>query len=340
MASPEQLRLEQSLRVEQPLRLKGVVGIQNMGNTCYVNTVLQLLRTCQTWNGFCLTQPISPDKKMVLAYKDMLATMWSAYKPAYVRPLAFMNDIRIAVQNTPYVMFGQPMQNDAHEYLAYLMDQFHEELKVDSLPAPEGDTMEIMAERAWSLFLMKKTSPFVAMFFGMLRKTVICSNCQNKTYQWELFNTLKIPCEGATFEEWIQREVNEISDIDAYKCNTCNGKYPAKKYSHLWKAPEHLFIVIHRFEGNGMKRMGSCPGMEVLSLTPFFAEEVVEKIKTYELCGIGDHHGGHIHGGHYTAQFKHPISSEWWFFDDERAGELGYPQFSPSNYIFSYRVLS
>ena len=325
---------------DPPLRIKGVVGIQNMGNTCYVNTVLQLLRTSSAWTGFCVTQSIDPTKKITSAYKDMLTTMWSAYKPAYIRPLAFIADIRKAVQNTPYVMFGQPMQNDAHEYLAYLMDQFHEELKVDAVYLPIEDmSMDAMATRAWHLFLSKKTSPLVDMFFGMLRKTVICSNCQNKTYQWELFNTLKIPCEGATFEEWIKKEVNEVSDIDAYKCDTCNAKYPAKKYSHLWKAPEHLFIVIHRFQGNGMKLMGSCSGTESLSLTPFFAEEVPNKIKTYELCGIGDHHGGHIHGGHYTSQFKHPISDEWWFFDDERAGELGSPRFSSSNYIFSYRVM-
>ena len=311
-----------------------------MGNTCYVNSVLQLLRTCHAWNGYCLSNAFDPSKKITLAYKDMLATMWSAYKPAYVRPLAFINDIRIAVQNTPYVMFGQPMQNDAHEYLAYLMDQFHEELKTESTYVPTEDkSMQSLADRAWNTFLSKKTSEMVHIFFGMLRKTVICSNCKNKTYQWELFNTLKIPCEGATFEEWIRHEVNEITDIDAYKCDSCNGRYPAKKYSHLWRAPQQLFIVIHRFTGNGSKIMTACPSVESLSLRPYYAEESPNKLDEYQLCGIVDHHRGHIHGGHYTSQFKHPISDEWWFFDDERAGELGFPRFSSANYIFSYRAL-
>jgi ubiquitin carboxyl-terminal hydrolase 2/21/ubiquitin carboxyl-terminal hydrolase 8 len=321
--------------MEPPITLKGVVGIQNMGNTCYVNAVLQLLRTCHAWNGFCLTTEFDPSKKITLAYKDMLVTMWSAYKPAYVRPLAFIADIKKAVENTPYVMFGQPMQHDAHEYLAYLMDQFHEELKTESV-VPDG--MMNAADRAWYTFLSKQTSEMVRIFFGMLRKTVICSNCQNKTYQWELFNTLKIPCEGATFNDWIQKEVNEVSEIDAYKCDTCNGKYPAKKYSHVWKAPEHLFIVIHRFRGDGSKHMEMCPIVEQLTLEPYYAEEAPRNHITYQLSGIVDHHGGHIHGGHYTSQFKHPISNEWWFFDDERAGQLESPQGSSANYIFSYRI--
>ena len=56
----------------------------------------------------------------------------------------------------------------------------------------------------------------------------------------------------------------------------------------------------------------------------------------YELQGVSDHHGTHM-GGHYTAQFKHPISKEWWWFDDEQAQKLDYPRFSSSNYIFFFR---
>ena len=70
----------------------------------------------------------------------------------------------------------------------------------------------------------------------------------------------------------------------------------------------------------------------------FFAEEAEQASEswTYELRGVSDHHGTHM-GGHYTAQFKHPITGEWWWFDDERAGRLQAPQCSASNYIFYFR---
>ena len=244
-----------------PIALKGVVGIENMGNMCYVNAIIQLLRTCQDWNIFCLTNSVESfnNKKAVLAYKDIVATIWSAHRPAYVRPLAFISEIRYIVQNTPYAMFGTHMQQDGHEYLSFLLDQFHEELKVSSvLPHEEllnQDKMMILAQTAWNHFLLKYTSVVVDTFFGMLRKTVICSNCNNRTYQWELFNSLKIPCEGDTLHEWIHKEVNEITDIDAYKCDACNGRHSAKKYSHIWKMPKHLFILIDRFQYNNMKNI-------------------------------------------------------------------------------------
>jgi len=327
--------------MNQPdVAIKGIVGIQNMGNMCYVNAVIHALRTCQELTMFCLTHSVDElaSKRVVLAYKDIVATIWSAHRPAYVRPLAFISEISHVVRNTPYDMFGQHMQQDAHEYLSYLLDRFHEELSVPVEFELEEKTMEFMAKKAWNHFLMKKTSIIVDTCFGMLRKTVICSNCQNKTYQWELFNSLKIPCEGETLYDWIRREVNEVTDIHEYKCDSCNGKYSAKKYSHIWKLPNHLFIVLDRFQIHGMKIMTTCPLIETLSLSDYYAEEVKTNVN-YELCGIVDHHGMHMHGGHYTAQFKHPISREWWHFDDERSHELGVPRFVPSNYILSYRIL-
>ena len=129
--------------MDPPLSLKGVVGIQNMGNMCYVNAILQLLRTCQELSMFCLTQSDQlANKKVILAYKDILATIWSAYKPAYVRPLAFISEIGRAVQNTPYDMFGHHMQQDAHEYVSYLLDQFHEELSIPVVFESEEKTMD------------------------------------------------------------------------------------------------------------------------------------------------------------------------------------------------------
>jgi len=337
--------------------LKGVVGIQNMGNTCYCNSTLQLIRACSEWDAYCLSTPFSeqlkhlPDsdanKRILLAYQDILRSLWSAHLPAYVRPLGFISEVCKAVKGTVYESFGIPVPNDSHEYLVYLLDHFHEALRTTTTYQPQllpeaatpKERMRILAENGWNRFLSNHTSPVVQFFFGMMRKTVQCGNCQNHTYQWEVFNSLKIPCEGQTFMEWIQKEVNETSEIDGYACDACKGRHPAVKRSHLWKLPDNLFVTLHRFHYNGHKNTTNCPYQgDTLSLRQFFAEESegAEKEWKYELRGVSDHHGSHM-GGHYTAQFKHPITQQWWWMDDERARALSSPQFSQSNYIFFFK---
>jgi len=347
--SPEQLS-------QKDPTLKGIVGIQNMGNTCYSNSTLQLLRACPEWNAFCVTQNFAvqlkdvPEdntfKRILLAYQDILKSLWSAYKPAYVRPLGFISEVRKAVRGTVYEMFGMPIPNDSHEYLVYLLDNFHEAIKkevpfVEKQIQPyvtEVEKMRCLADNGWNRFASKNDSEVVNLFFGMMRKTIHCTNCENNSYQWEIFNSLKIPCEGSTFEDWIRNEVKE-SEIEGYKCDKCNDKFTAKIYSHIWKLPHSLFVTLRRFNFDGRKNMTACPySGENIQFGQFFAEESDDQSRgwQYELRGVSDHHGSHM-GGHYTAQFKHPITSEWWQFDDETAHKLEKPHFSSSNYIFYFR---
>jgi ubiquitin C-terminal hydrolase len=340
--------------------LKGVVGIQNMGNTCYCNATIQLIRACPEWNAFCLTQDFSEQlknipeentyKRILLAYQDIIKSLWSAYKPAYVRPLGFISEVRKAVKGTVYEMFGVPVPNDSHEYLVYLLDSFHEALKVEvqfqekPLSDDPREGMLTMAENGWNRFLSKNHSEVVTRFFGMMRKTIHCTKCENNSYQWEVFNSLKIPCEGTSFKEWIQNEVKE-SEIEGYHCENCskitpgNDRHNAKIYTHIWKLPHSLFVTLRRFNFDGRKNMAACPYQgEDINFQDFFAAESNDPSRhwTYELRGVCDHHGSHM-GGHYTAQFRHPISAEWWWIDDETANKQEAPQFSASNYIFFFR---
>jgi len=337
--------------------LKGVVGIQNMGNTCYCNSTLQLIRACSEWDAFCLSHNFTEklahlpegdaNKRILLAYQDILKSLWSAHLPAYVRPLGFISEVCKAVKGTVYESFGIPVPNDSHEYLVYLLDHFHEALRIKTAYQPKEiamnmdpvQKMRLLAENGWNRAFSNHTSEVVQLFFGMIRKTIRCTSCQNKTYQWEVFNSLKIPCDGQTFMEWIEKEVNETSEIEGYSCDNCKGRHTATIASHLWKLPDNLFVTLRRFHYNGTKNMTMCPyDGSPISFQRFYAEESEEAQKpfTYDIRGVSDHHGTHM-GGHYTAQFKHPMTHQWWHFDDERARPLSHPQFSSSNYIFFFK---
>ena len=360
MESRTAMESGQSTEQKKDVSLKGVVGIQNMGNTCYCNSTLQLIRACPEWNVFCLTQDfterlqhLSQDnsyKRILLAYQDILKSLWSAYKPAYIRPLGFISEVRKAVKDTVYEMFGLPIPNDSHEYLVYLLDCFHEAIKVETpyiekpVEGTDENKMVIMAENGWNKFVSKNDSEVVRRFFGMMRKTIHCTHCKNNSYQWEVFNSLKVPCEGETFMDWIRNEVKE-TEVEGRQCENCtkltpgNDKHITKIYSHIWKLPDSLFLTLRRFNWDRRKNMTSCLyNGENINFTEFFAKESNDPSSkwTYELRGVSDHHGSHM-GGHYTAQFKHPISGEWWIMDDETSHKQVGPIAGASNYIFYFR---
>jgi ubiquitin C-terminal hydrolase len=342
---------------EQNPHLKGVSGIQNMGNTCYCNATLQMLRSVPEWTAYCLGTPFdtilshlsneTPSKKIMIAYQDVLKSIWSAYYPAYVRPIGFLSEVKQAVQNTPYEMFGMPVQNDSHEYLVYLLDQFHEALKkqvpfepcVLAPHASPTDRMRCLAENGWNRFYSKNQSEIVRLFFGMIRKTIECTVCHTPSYQWEVFNTLKIPCEGQTFYDWIRKEVNEEFTLDEYQCDHCHKKQQAVIQSHLWRMPSHLFITLRRFHHDGTKNMIHCPyDGSPLSFEPFYAKESDDpyRQRMYEVRSVVDHHGMHS-GGHYTAQYCHLLTNQWWWVDDIQSAGIPSLRASSSNYLFYFR---
>jgi len=320
--------------------LKGVVGLQNMGNTCYANSTLQILRAVPEWSAFCMAADLSgvlhkekKEAQIMLAYQDILKSLWSASFPSYVRPLGFLYSIQTAVQGTVYQSFGRQEPNDSHEYLIYLLDNFHEALKSGSGPWSSG---ACGATAGWDKFVEVNKSPVVDLFFGMIRKTIKCAACGTATYNWEPFNVFKIPCIDGDFASWLSSELAtaELEDYDCVACRPTRQK--ASITNELWRLPPSLFVALRRFQFDGRKDMRSCPyNGQKLTFGKLFAAESPDTSRewTYEVRGVVDHHGNHM-GGHYTAQFCNPMTKEFWWIDDERAQKMDKgPIFGQATYL-------
>jgi ubiquitin carboxyl-terminal hydrolase 20/33 len=108
---------------------RGLVGLKNLGNTCYLNAALQALSNCPSITNFFIecSDFAKSDKIPSLSqhYMKLMQTIWSTNEiNTSIAPIDL-------VQTIKYInpMFKGYAQHDSQEFLLTLLDQLHEELK-------------------------------------------------------------------------------------------------------------------------------------------------------------------------------------------------------------------
>ncbi|XP_055382267.1 ubiquitin carboxyl-terminal hydrolase 20 [Condylostylus longicornis] len=134
--------------------MDGLVGLQNIANTCYMNAALQALSNSPPLTYYFLdcgdiieaTNEISGNRKPGLAksYHRLMKEMWLKSKRSnmnYVVPRGILYGIR-----SVYPMFRGYQQHDTQEFLRCFMDQLHEELKEVTPPPPDPANRSVSAK--------------------------------------------------------------------------------------------------------------------------------------------------------------------------------------------------
>lgn len=113
---------------EDELKPRGLTGMKNIGNSCYMNAALQALSNCPPLTQFFLdcSGLVRTDKKPALckSYHKLISELWHKKRLSYVVPTSLSHGIKLV---NP--MFRGYAQQDTQEFLRCLMDQLHEELK-------------------------------------------------------------------------------------------------------------------------------------------------------------------------------------------------------------------
>uniref|UniRef100_A0A3Q3XBI4 Ubiquitin carboxyl-terminal hydrolase n=1 Tax=Mola mola TaxID=94237 RepID=A0A3Q3XBI4_MOLML len=153
-ASPTSLRvppnggceeLDMETEEDDDLRpARGLTGLKNIGNTCYMNAALQALSNCPPLTQFFLEcgGMVRTDKKPALckSYQKLVSDLWNKNRSSYVVPTNLFQGIKAI---NP--MFRGYSQQDSQEFLRCLMDQLHEELK-EPLPEPYDQSSSITVD--------------------------------------------------------------------------------------------------------------------------------------------------------------------------------------------------
>jgi len=188
---------------------RGVVGLKNLGNTCFMNSSLQCLNNtpvlCSyfhngTWKSEVNKKnPLGMGGKLALEYSKLVKDMWDG-EDRYVDPRAFKK----MIGNFAPTFIGY-RQQDSHEFLAYLLDGIHEDLNrvrskpfVDRVEAKEGESDLEVSQRAWKAHTARNQSIIVDLFQGQLKSTVVCPDCNIMSRTFDPYMFLSVPVPGQT----------------------------------------------------------------------------------------------------------------------------------------------
>lgn len=188
----------------------GKTGLKNLGNTCYMNSILQCLAgtvpfirffTCKyqhhklanhklnySYIAGMYKQHINRMNKrgsggiLVDSFAHLVREMWSE-KYNFISPMSFREVLGRSVPQ-----FKGTDQQDSQEFLVVLMDKLHEDMNENSenrSPPPQNeDEFERLPDWkasliAWDRYLSQHQSIIVSLFQGQYQSRLTCLSCKN-----------------------------------------------------------------------------------------------------------------------------------------------------------------
>jgi ubiquitin carboxyl-terminal hydrolase 4/11/15 len=103
--------------------VKGMVGFQNLGNTCYMNSVLSSLCHCLPFCNSLLKMSKPENIPFLRSFQKLVSCYWSN-KYSALNPTDFRNKVLKVT-----TLFAGYNQQCAHEFICFLLDALHEDLK-------------------------------------------------------------------------------------------------------------------------------------------------------------------------------------------------------------------
>lgn len=327
--------------MEKKIDERGLSGLNNLGNTCYMNSVIQCLSNTKWLRNFLLDEYKNYKKdnciqfNMLEQLKNLIEELWN--QNGVVSPTHFFTHLQILSLKLGGGQFVGLNQNDGSELLIFILDLLHESLATIPVSLEPNYFSFSPALKQWNLIFKNGESPIVQNFYNQLEIKIKCEQCNNIRYNYDPNSILHLPIPDCSseitldscFEKFISEE-----ELDTYKCDNCNQSVIAKRTDHIYKTSNHLIISLKRFNKNGTKNNSNINfPLSNLNLSRYMSEPTE---KRYQLYGIVNHIGG-TNCGHYFSYIEK--GGNWYEFNDSFVRNIPVESIiSSSAYILFYHL--
>ena len=336
---------------------KGLTGLGNLGNTCFINSCLQVLSHTYELNNFLNKQVYKKRLKnkyesaLLIEWDNLRTMMWS--ENCIISPGKFIKTIQRLAQVKQIDIFTGFAQNDLPEFLLFLIDCFHTALAREVNMTINGSVENNTDKIAVQCFEMiknmyaKEYSEIWNMFYGIhvsqiisLETGAVLSSSPEPYFMINLSipQNNKEPSLMDCFDLYVEGEI--LEGENAWFNEKTEEKQNVKKKISYWSLPNILTMDIKRFNAQNRKNqiLVTFP-LENLNLSKYVIGYKKESY-VYDLYGICNH-SGNVFGGHYTSYVKN-ANGKWYHFNDTNVTEITdlSQLISPKAYCFFYRKKS
>ena len=332
-----------------------LVGLNNIGATCYMNATLQCLSNTTKLTTYFLKMfkyDINNKKKIMSnEYYNVVKNLWDHNNNnKSFSPYSFKEKLS---QENP--LFKGIQANDSKDLINFLLERFHLELnepikdqnnnRKENYSISPND--QLNENKMLNLFINEFTSKYNSiishLFYGMIETKSQCMRCKNIKYNFQIYSFLEFPLEQVNkycFSHGKRQNFNSNNknpDIDLYECfeyncnidlmagdnqmycNICNSNQDALYGTQIYSAPNYLIINLNRGRGAVYECKVNFPEkLNILNFITFKTENTV-----FELYSVISHLGPSSMSGHFVAYCKRREDDhyKWYLFNDAIVSE-------------------
>jgi ubiquitin C-terminal hydrolase len=338
-------------------------GFQNLRNTCFMNTALQILIHNSLFLNDFLKSNVNSNtlisNSFNLILKNYNGDSYSSLSKFYSNFIAKHNE------------FSNYMQQDCLEFIRKFLEDLNQELnliknKPKYIELEQNNKNKITIYNEFdNNFKNREDSIIINNFYGTYINTFICKNCGFESFSFQKFLDLPLLFnnnnnnnnnnyssnfnrnyniynynsfsynDSVKIEDMIKTNFNEEEILFNSPCQNSNCK---KKSVHLKKTnlcylPKILILSLQRMRKSRNKINTKVSFSETLNLNNFIDSEICNNNYQYQLYAIANHKGT-IDFGHYYANIK--IDGNWYEFNDSMVTNCRIENPSSNAYILFY----
>ena len=319
-----------------------LLGLENIGQTCYMNSVLECLSNIKVLTKSILNMACGKldikKHKLTTIYFDVLYKLFFPSDSTKIKKCIAPHNFK-AIIGKMNPLFKGINAGDAKDFLFFLLQTLHDELVIKNNNFNMQNNMNLDGSNEMQMFqkflsdLNNNKSIISDNFYGINKSILICYQCNKVKYVFQSFNFLIIPLKKAyefkmkinSFPNYnlnLYEGIMSLSEPEIFTgenmiyCNYCQKLTQGKHYQIVYKTPNILIFILFRGKANcDFKGNFDFPGILYLSGNMNLLEDQ-NSPSNYFLMGVVTHFGPSSSAGHFIAYCRKDQNSKFICYND------------------------